>query len=66
MSSQEQAKGGRQVANAIDHINEMVRRLHNSQSEQARSTDVVLKSIEGIQESSQEQVDKIESALSDH
>jgi methyl-accepting chemotaxis protein len=59
LSSQEQAKGGRQVATSIEHINEMVRQLHEAQGEQARGSEMLLRQLDQLRASHQEQMSGI-------
>ena len=49
-SSQEQARGSKQITQAIENISEMVHHLNRAQKEQARGSEQVMKAVERIKE----------------
>jgi methyl-accepting chemotaxis protein len=53
-SSQEQARGGRQISQAIENISNMVNHLHQAQRQQARGSEQSLAAAARIQELTRE------------
>jgi methyl-accepting chemotaxis protein len=53
-SSQEQAEGGRQTTDSIEHISDMVRQLHDSHGKHAESSEQTLLAANRIQELTRE------------
>jgi methyl-accepting chemotaxis protein len=63
-SSQEQAKGGRQISNAIENISSMVNQLNASHKTQSSSSQQLLVSAGKIEESSGLQQQSLKQLLS--
>jgi methyl-accepting chemotaxis protein len=47
-SSQEQARGSKQITHSIENINEMVNHLNNAQKEQTKGSEQVMRAVESI------------------
>ncbi len=57
-SSQEQARGGKQITKSIESINEMVSQLNTAQREQTRGGEQILQAVEQLRELTRKQEEK--------
>jgi methyl-accepting chemotaxis protein len=67
-SSQEQARGSKQITKAIESISEMVNHLNRAQKDQARGSDKVMEAVSQIQQVAEAQtfsVRELEAAIVD-
>ncbi len=67
-SSQEQARGSKQITQAIETISEMVNHLHRAQKDQMKGSDLVMTAVDqirGVAEAQTHAVGDLEASIAD-